>query len=68
MPVIFIVSVIYTLYLLTKEALEKPAPKERRFDWDAYWKDIENGIEPMEQVRKRQRGEYYTTKPLPDRK
>lgn len=52
---------------IIKEALEKPAPKGTRFDWDAYWKDVENGMGAMEQVRKRQRGGYWTTEPMSDK-
>lgn len=51
---------------LVKEALEKPAPKGTRFDWDAYWKDIDNGMTTQEQIKKRQCGGYNTTKPLLD--
>ena len=49
-----------------KEKTEPVAPKGTRFDWDAYWDDVENGMPAMEQVRKRQRGGYMTTKPLPE--
>lgn len=58
-----IISMLFTGKEIIKEAMEKPAPKGTRFDWDAYWKDVENGIGAMEQVRKRERGEYMTTKP-----
>ena len=65
---LFIIAVIFSIKELAKEALEKPAPKGTRFDWDAYWKDVENGMDCMEQVRKRQRGGYMTTEPLPEKK
>ena len=58
---------IIAVIQIVKEALEKPAPKGTRFDWDAYWKDVENGMGAMEQVRKRQRGGYWTTEPMPDK-
>ena len=58
---------IIAVIQIVKEALEKPAPKGTRFDWDAYWKDVENGIGAMEQVRKRQSGGYMTTEPMPDK-
>ena len=67
MHLFFVLVLILAIVQIIKEALEKPAPKGTRFDWDAYWKDIENGIGAMEQVRKCQRGGYYTTKPLPDK-
>ena len=60
-----ILASMFTIKEVTKEALEKPAPKGTRFDWDTYWKDNENGIGIMEQVRKRQSGGYTTTEPLP---
>ena len=47
-----------------KEKIEPIAPKGTRFDWDAYWSDIENGMSTIEQVKKRQSGGYMTTKPL----
>lgn len=65
MHLLFVIAIIYAVVKLVKEALEKPAPKGQRFDWDAYWKDVENGMDSMEQVRKRQRGGYLTTEPLP---
>jgi hypothetical protein len=58
-----ILSSICTAKEYSKEKAEKPAPKGTRFDWDAYYKDIENGINVMDQVHKCERGEYYTTKP-----
>ena len=60
---ITIVSTLLTTKEFIKEKIEKPAPKGTRFDWDAYYKDIENGIGAMEQVRKCQSGGYITTKP-----
>lgn len=65
--IFFIVAFIYTVYVLIREKVAKPiCPKGARFDWDAYWKDIENGIEPMEQIKKREKGGYYTTEPEND--
>ena len=48
--------------------LQAIAPANMRFNWDAYWKDIENGISVMDQIKKQERGGYYTTKPLPEKK
>lgn len=67
MNVLLIIGIILAVWKLLKEALENPAPKGTRFDWDAYWKDVENGMDSMEQVRKRQRGGYMTTEPLPEK-
>ena len=58
-----IVSTLLATKGFIKEKLEKPAPKGARFDWDAYYKDIANGMSTMEQIKKRQRGGYITTKP-----
>lgn len=58
-------AAIFSAKEIIKEKTEPVAPKGTRFDWDAYWKDIKNGMSCTEQVRKRQRGEYMTTKPLP---
>ena len=60
-----IVASVITIKDVIKENLEPVAPANRRFDWDAYWEDIRNGIGAMEQVRKRERGGYWTTKPMP---
>lgn len=60
-----IFSMFLTCKEIIKEATEKPTPKGTHFDWDAYWEDVRNCIDPMEQVRKRERGEYMTTKPKP---
>lgn len=68
MPVLLIFAIVWIVGNLLKGALEKPAPKGQRFDWDAYWKDVESGVDSMEQVRKRQRGDYLTTDPLPNSK
>ena len=64
---LLVVALICGIYKLLNEVFEKPAPKGTRFDWDAYWKDVENGMSSMDQVRKRQRGGYMTTEPLPEK-
>lgn len=46
---------------VAQERLEPVAPKGTRFDWAAYWRDIDDGIGAMEQVRKRQSGGYTNT-------
>ncbi len=56
---------LYATKEIVKAKLEPTAPKGTRFDWDAYWADIDNGISATEQIKKQQRGEYMTTKPLP---
>lgn len=59
------IAVVISVWQIVKEKTERPMPKNARFDWDAYWTDIRNGIGAMEQVRKRERGGYITTKPAP---
>ena len=61
-------AAILTAKEIIKEKTEPVAPKGTRFDWDAYWADVEKGIPAMEQVRKCQRCGYMTTKPLPEPK
>lgn len=57
-------AVIFAIIEVIKEKREPVAPKGTRFDWDAYWADVDNGMSSMEQVRKCQRGCYMTTEPL----
>jgi len=67
----FLITALSALFLgvqIIKEKTEPVVPKGTRFDWDAYWADVEKGMPAMEQVRKRQRGGYMTTKPLPEPK
>lgn len=61
--ILFVIAAIFAIKQIIKEAAEKPAPKDTRFDWDAYWKDVENGMPTTEQIKKRQNGGYYTTRP-----
>ena len=68
MNLLFIIAIIFAIKQILKETFEKPAPKGTRFDWDVYWEDVNNGMSSMEQVRKRQRGGYMTTEPLPEKK
>lgn len=66
--VLFWASVVVFVKEIIKESIEPVAPPEQRFDWDSYYDDIDSGIAPMEQVRKRQRGGYNTCKPIPTQK
>ena len=47
---------------IIKEKTEPVPPKGMHFDWDAYWNDVNNGMSSVEQIKKRQRGGYMTTK------
>lgn len=66
--VLFVASVIMFVKEIIKETLEPVAPPEQRFDWDSYFDDIDGGIAPMEQVRKRQKSGYNTCEPIPVQK
>lgn len=57
-----LVCILYSAVQIIKEAFEKPIPKEAKFDWDAYYEDIRNGMTTMQQIEKRKKGEYLTTK------
>ena len=58
MVLVGFLATVYVIYMLIKEALEEPAPKGTYFDWDEYYKDIRDGIEPMAQIRKQEKGGY----------
>ena len=65
-----LISTLFVAKKIVSEALEKPVPKGTRFDWDAYYEDIKNGMDHKTQLKKRQRGGYNTTKPavpVPDK-
>lgn len=47
---------------ITKEK-EEPIPANAHFDYDAYNKDIKNGMSHEAMVRKRQARAYWTTEP-----
>ena len=52
---------------IIKESLEKPLPKNWRFDEEAYYRDINNpNLSMMDIVRKRQKNAYVTTAPKPE--
>lgn len=57
------IVLLFVVIKLVEESLEKPYPQGVRFDWDSYWKDVESGIDPMKQIKKQQKGGYWTTKP-----
>ena len=61
---LFIIAIVIVIYNLLKEAFEKPAPPNQRFDYEAYQKDIMSNMGIMEQNEKIKRGGYYTTKPI----
>ena len=57
--------IIVTIIMAANEkAASKPIPPNAVFDWDAYYADIASGMDKMEQIKKRKRGEYYITKKL----
>ena len=56
--------ILYSVVQAVKESTEKPAPQGTHFDWDAYWEDVRNGMTSVEQIKKRKKGGYLTTKPI----
>ena len=58
------IATIFAAREVIKERCEPVAPKGTRFDWEAYWADVDRGMSAMEQVKKRQSGGYTTTKPI----
>lgn len=63
MHLLGIVAIICALIEIIKQATEKP-PKERvYFDEDAYHRDLENGMDIMDAIKKQGRGGYNTTNP-----
>lgn len=59
------VAVVVSVWQWAKEKMEPALPRNARFDWDAYWEDVRNGMGSAEQIKKRTSGGYYTTKPAP---
>ena len=54
-----IVSIIYVVYQIIKEALERPIPAENWANMELFQKDISDGV-PMKQcVKNAEKGRYY---------
>jgi antirestriction protein len=53
---------MFTAKELIKEKMEPVAPRGKVFDWDAYSRDVKNGISLTESNRKIANGEYMVTK------
>lgn len=64
--ILTVFAILLAIKEIVEEKAEKPAPKGTRFDWGAYWKDVENGVTTMEQVKKSECGGYNTTMPILD--
>ena len=62
MNLLCVISIIGVIAKLIKEKTEPVTPRGTTFDWDAYYKDIDNGVDTMERIKKRQQGYYMTTK------
>ena len=63
----FVVALLFTIKELIKEKFGHTTYSGTRFDWDAYYNDINNGIPSVEQVKRRQQGAYQTIEPLPNK-
>lgn len=59
---LFTISTMFTAKELIKEKMEPVAPRGKVFDWDAYSRDVKNGISLTESNRKIANGEYMVTK------
>ena len=53
---------LFTAKELIKEKTEPVYPRGTYFDWDEFWKDVENGMSTVESNKKHQRGGYYKVK------
>jgi hypothetical protein len=62
-----VVSIAFTIAQLVKENRDKHRhiPPNHRFDYEAHWEDIRNGMSLEARMEKDRRGGYYTTKPEP---
>lgn len=58
-------SILFNAKELIEEKMEKPILKNTRFDYDAFCKDIDNGMSATDQIKKRKNGGYMTDDPLP---
>lgn len=59
----FLLAAGFLVYSAFKKITQKKIPKGARFDWDAYWKDVREGLTTQEQLKKKENLEYWTTKP-----
>lgn len=59
----FLLAAGFLVYTAFKKITRKKIPKGARFDWDAYWKDVREGLTTQEQLKKKENLEYWTTKP-----
>lgn len=58
-----VVSILVILYCIIRDLTESPAEENLRFDWDAYNRDIQNGVDSKMQIQKLRSGAYQTTAP-----
>ena len=56
-------SMLFAAKEVIKEKTEPVAPATMRFDWDAYRADMDK-MSVKAQMKKVERGEYFTTKPI----
>ena len=60
------ISMVFSAKEIIKEQIESNAPASMRFDWDAYRNDISK-MSVQDQMKKVERGGYFTTKPIEPR-
>lgn len=66
MPVGLILAIGFILFNIINEKRENPLPKDAYFDWDEYYRDINNGMSAKQQLEKRKRMGYYKSPSNPD--
>lgn len=62
MNLLFIVSIIYVVYQLLKEAFTKPIPEENWANRKQFYQDLENGIPIKECIKNLENGKYKLPK------
>lgn len=61
-----IIAVGFFLYFVLKETFEKPMPKDAYFDYDEYWKDINDQMDINKRMRKLKNMKYYKSPSNPN--
>lgn len=58
-----ILAMLLFMYCLLRDFLEPPAEENLRFDWEAYNRDIQDGVDCQTQMAKLKNGAYMTSEP-----
>ena len=57
-----IIAILIIIYFVVKENMPSKMPPNAYFDWDEYYRDIDNGMDCMTQLRKEQNYGYYKSR------